>query len=43
MSSDVLAIQNAEAASRPWVETLHEWVTTVDSSAVLKQPLSASS
>jgi len=30
MSSDVLAIQNAEAASRPWVETLHEWVTTVD-------------
>src|SRR6201982_2621049 len=30
MSSDVLAIQTAEATGRPWVETLHEWVTTVD-------------
>ena len=30
MSSDAIAIQTAEAASRPWVETLHEWVTTVD-------------
>src|ERR1700736_5962881 len=30
MSSDVMAIQTAGAASRPWVETLHEWVTTVD-------------
>src|SRR5260370_32115958 len=30
MSSDALAIQNAEAAGRSWVETLHEWVTTVE-------------
>src|SRR6267142_1168645 len=30
MSSDAIAIQAAEAAGRPWVETLHEWVTTVD-------------
>src|ERR1700675_972539 len=30
MSSDAMAIQTAEAADRSWVETLHEWVTTVD-------------
>jgi cytochrome c oxidase subunit 1 len=30
MSSDALAIETAGAAGRPWVETLHEWVTTVD-------------
>src|SRR6266852_6388997 len=30
MSSDAIAIQTAEAADRPWVERLHEWVTTVD-------------
>src|SRR5467141_3408973 len=31
MSSDVMAIQTAEvAAGRPWLQTLHEWVTTVD-------------
>jgi cytochrome c oxidase subunit 1 len=30
MSSDAIAIQTAEAADRPWVEALHEWVTTVD-------------
>ena len=31
MSSDVMAIQTAEQPqARPWVETLHEWVTTVD-------------
>src|ERR1051326_5300857 len=30
MSSDAIAIQTVEAASRSWVETLHEWVTTVD-------------
>src|SRR6266436_2707225 len=30
MSSDAIAIQTAEAAGRPWVERLHEWVTTVD-------------
>src|ERR1700739_2011047 len=30
MSSDAISIQTAEAAGRPWVETLHEWVTTVD-------------
>ena len=30
MSSDAIAIPTAEAAGRPWVATLHEWVTTVD-------------
>lgn len=30
MSSDAMAIRTAEAAGKPWVETLHEWVTTVD-------------
>src|ERR1700692_2998681 len=30
MSSDAIAIQTTEAAGRPWVERLHEWVTTVD-------------
>src|SRR6201988_1485385 len=30
MSSDAIAIQTAEAAGRPLVQTLHEWVTTVD-------------
>src|ERR1700722_9080630 len=30
MSSDPIAIQTAEAAGRPWVQTLHEWVVTVD-------------
>ena len=30
MSSDVMAIQTAQVAGRPWLETVHEWVTTVD-------------
>ena len=30
MSSDAMAIETAGAAGQPWVETLHEWVTTVD-------------
>src|SRR5437868_3551325 len=31
MSSDVMAIQTAEVvADRPWLQILHEWVTTVD-------------
>ena len=30
MSSDAIALNTAEAADRPWVATLHEWVTTVD-------------
>jgi len=31
MSSDVMAIQTTKGiADRPWVQTLHEWVTTVD-------------
>jgi cytochrome c oxidase subunit 1 len=30
MSPDAMAIEAAGAAGRPWVETLHEWVTTVD-------------
>jgi cytochrome c oxidase subunit 1 len=31
MSSDAMALQTAEVGgARPWVQTLHEWVTTVD-------------
>src|SRR6201987_4810533 len=30
MSSDVMAIQSADATGRSWTEILHEWVTTVD-------------
>src|SRR5258708_11254659 len=30
MSADVMTIQKARTADRPWVESLHEWVTTVD-------------
>ena len=30
MSSNAIAIQNVQIESRPWVETLHEWLTTVD-------------
>ena len=31
MSSDAMAIHAAEVgAGRPWVQLLHEWVTTVD-------------
>src|SRR5712691_968086 len=30
MSSDVMAIQSADAAGRSWTGVLHEWVTTVD-------------
>src|SRR6516162_2863408 len=30
MSSDAMAIPSGQAAGRPWVEVLHEWVTTVD-------------
>ena len=30
MSTDVLTLPSVEAASRPLVETLHEWITTVD-------------
>ena len=31
MSSDIMAIHTAKiTADRPWLETLHEWVTTVD-------------
>jgi cytochrome c oxidase subunit 1 len=30
MSSDILAIPSGEAACPTWVETLHEWVITVD-------------
>jgi cytochrome c oxidase subunit 1 len=30
MSSDAIAIGRASETGRPWVETLHEWVTTVD-------------
>src|SRR5260221_6211885 len=30
MSSDAMAIRTAEAAGGHWLETLHEWGTTVD-------------
>ena len=30
MSSDAIAIPNAGTDARPWVEVVHEWVTTVD-------------
>src|SRR5215831_3024606 len=30
MSSDAMAIRNVQVGGRPWVEVLHEWVTTVD-------------
>jgi len=30
MSSDAIAIPSAGTAARPWVEVVHEWVTTVD-------------
>ena len=30
MSSDAITIQTTEAAAQPWVQVLHEWVTTVD-------------
>src|SRR4029079_18235845 len=30
MSSDAVVIQDVHVESRPWVETLHDWVTTVD-------------
>jgi len=30
MSSDAIAIPNAGTEARPWVEVMHEWVTTVD-------------
>ena len=30
MSSDAIAIPSATTEARPWVEVVHEWVTTVD-------------
>ena len=30
MASDALAIPARGVAARPWVETLHDWITTVD-------------
>src|SRR3984957_8258302 len=30
MSTDAIALPRAEAGSRPFVDALHEWVTTVD-------------
>ena len=30
MSTTVIATETVEVAARPWTETLHEWVTTVD-------------
>jgi len=30
MSSDAMAIRTVAAAGRPWVEALHDWITTVD-------------
>jgi len=30
MSSETIPIQDVQIESRPWLDTLHEWVTTVD-------------
>ena len=30
MSTNAIAIENLQTAAKPWTETLHEWVTTVD-------------
>jgi cytochrome c oxidase subunit 1 len=30
MSTNVIAIESLQSAGRPWMETVHEWVTTVD-------------
>src|SRR6516225_9984801 len=30
MSSEAVALQNVGGESQPWVQTLHEWVLTVD-------------
>jgi len=30
MSSDAMAIRTVAGAGRPWVEALHDWITTVD-------------
>ena len=30
MSTNAIAIENLQSATKPWTETLHEWVTTVD-------------
>jgi cytochrome c oxidase subunit 1 len=30
MSTNAIAIENLQSAAQPWMETLHEWVTTVD-------------
>src|SRR5208282_5457402 len=30
MSSDAMAVPSARTEARPWVEVVHEWVTTVD-------------
>jgi cytochrome c oxidase subunit I len=30
MSTNAIAIENLQGAAKPWTDTLHEWVTTVD-------------
>src|SRR5215831_9446272 len=30
MSTNAIAIENLQSTGRPWTETVHEWVTTVD-------------
>src|ERR1700756_4443788 len=30
MSTNAIAIENLQGTAKPWTETLHEWVTTVD-------------
>ena len=30
MSTNVIAIEDLQEAGRPWTQTVHEWVTTVD-------------
>src|SRR6476660_6022723 len=30
MSTNAIAIENLQSGAKPWTETVHEWVTTVD-------------
>src|ERR1700684_3942928 len=30
MSTNAIAIENLQSSEKPWTDTLHEWVTTVD-------------
>jgi hypothetical protein len=30
MSSDLMAIENVRVEDRPWIDAVHEWITTID-------------